>query len=144
MIKIFSYSWTRLVMAAGDIGSAGWNISIPNKTFKLKSVFLNCELYVDLTLVPIPVFNNPTQKIKLQIGTGENGSLTNIVTDSTLLPVNEISNGGFINIYQPGQYSFDSVYIRNVLPFYWTGRNMDAVLDYHHEVCVIVEIEQVE
>jgi hypothetical protein len=136
--KVYSSSFS-YTLAAGVGGGSVFQISSANRELQLKSILLDWKSRNNTTNAIVPFELNGLQKFALQIGDANRQiALPFEYLSGTLL----VSNGIFIQIYSPGQYFFDSFFIKNSIGFNLSIQNDEAATAFTHLFHLTVETSE--
>lgn len=132
-------------VAAGTASTNEFFVNNFNRSFLLKSVFLDVRLFE--TLAPfaiLPFEMNFTQEFGLTINSIPAADLFCSPFQDYTIPANIITNGNSIVMWKPGQIKFDSFFIKNQLQLIYAHANRDMLVSYRFFASIILEIEDIE
>lgn len=134
-IRVYTGSFT-FALNAGFGNFSIFQINSANREIQLKSILWDWKMRNDSTNELLAYENNGKQKISLQIGEANK---------QIALPFEEISgtavlfNGEYLTITKPGQYFFNSFFIKNSIRFNLGAQNDDLVNNFLHNGTITVE-----
>jgi hypothetical protein len=116
-----------------------------NRRFKLNSVLFDIRIWEMVTTEPFPLEQNITQEFWLMLSALPLGDNMAQHFELPIVGAGVITNNGnAFQIYRPGQYFFDSLYIQNALRFSFLYNNRDILLAYGYDLQVCANIEDIE
>lgn len=136
--KVYTSSFT-FNLNAGFGGVSIFQISSANRELQLKSILWDWTMRNNTTNALLSYENNGLQKISIQVGdAGRQIALPFQYISGTAL----VQNGEYLRINKPGQYFFDSFFIKNSIQFALSVQNDDAANSFLHSGCIVVETSE--
>jgi hypothetical protein len=138
VIKVYTSSFN-YALGAGLGAFSNFKIESFSRELQLRSILLDWRIVNNTTNAVLPFDSPGLQKMALQIG-----DLNNQIS-SVFIPVlgiNPVFNGIFLQIYRPGQYFFNSFFIKNSISFNLSVQNDDAASGHTHALHLTAEITE--
>lgn len=119
-----------------------FKINNSNRECYLKSIYFDIAIAKTAApFTPLPLEQNNTQIFRLVISAFPALSLFASTVSDIIPLVNVVRNGTEIVLYRPGQYLWNSFYIKDILQFNFQFYNGDAAITYEYSASLVVEIE---
>ena len=135
---------TRLqnIVLAGANGQLTFDINIPNQTAKILSIYYENYVHNNVSGQVYYFPNFPGQECYLMVN--QLATLMTKLYENPSVPASMITNGTNFLITKPGQYFFDSFFIRNTIRFLYMHNNLDIINSFGYHASVVVELEIIE
>ena len=139
--NIYSVEMALRSLAAGVGVDTAFDLVVPGKSFKLKSIFFDVRFREFVTGDLLNWYLNTTQDVQLEIGVfGAIPLFAKIFENFAPVPA-FVNHGNAIVMHRPGQIFFDNWFISESMHFNYHSINYDLLLDYYHHLSIVAEIE---
>jgi hypothetical protein len=133
--RVFSGYWEKTI-AAGALFTSAFDIDSANREMKIKSLFWSLMITDTATGKKIDYITTLEHLFSLYIFANAAAAPFTYVSGQTFS-----DNGNYLISWFPGQYFFDSFFIKNNLSFQLNIRNKSAI-QVMYDTSVIVETEE--
>jgi len=138
VIKVYTSSFNYF-LGAGLGAFSNFKIESFSRELQLRSILLDWKIVNNTTNAVLPFDSPGLEKMALQVGD------LNTQISYPFIPVAgtaPVFNATFLQIYRPGQYFFNSFFIKNSISFNLSVQNDDAANTYTHALHLTVEITE--
>lgn len=141
MNRVYTSEFTSVCAPDGDAPLIFY-INNSNRECYLKSIFFDIRIAKDgAPFNPLPLEQNNTQLFYFSISAMPYPSLFASAVSDISIPNNVIRNGNEIALFRPGQYHWNSFFVKDILRFTFSYHNGDAAITYKYYGMLVAEIE---